>query len=74
MAVGLNLLGQWLKSRALNRTALHNVQCAVAKESPPPHSATEQHQGRAVGDMDDDGDHDDYDDDDKDELHSSLGT
>ena len=55
-------------------TALHNVQWAVAKESPPPHSATEQHQGRAVGDMDDDGDHDDYDDDDKDALHSSLGT
>ena len=69
----LNLLGQWLKSRALNRTAQY-AQCAVAKESPPPHSATEQHQGRAVGDMDDDGDHDDYDDDDKDELHSSLGT
>ena len=40
------------------------MQCAVAKESPPPHSATEQHQGKAVGDMDDDGDHYDYDDDD----------
>ena len=50
------------------------AQCAVAKESPPPRSATEQHQGRAVGDMDDDGDHYDYDDDDKDALHSSLGT